>query len=183
MTNEFDYYLIERKSDETYPLIMETGYEPDDINPKLIKIAFNSPVPRNPVMADYLKGAESFFTTRIADVITKLNIEGVKLIETKWAGKQKNLTEKYFCLNVTNKIEAMDKEKSDYEYEFRIYSIYKFVLDKEALKKTPLENRLIFKLREALSRVVFHKSVVDAIMAENPTGVQFRPIEEFGDFN
>jgi predicted glycosyltransferase len=80
---------------------------------------------------------------------------------------------------VDNKIEAMDKEKSEYEYEFRIYSIYKFVLDREALKKIPLEKRLVFRLREALSRTVFHKSIVDAIMAENPTGVQFRPIENW----
>ena len=133
-------------------------------------------------MADYLEGSECFFTAKIADIIKDLNINGIKLIETKWVGKQKDITEKYFCLSIANKIEAMDKEKSVYEYEFRIYSIEKFVLDIEALKKIPLEDRYIFKLREALSRVLFHKSIVDKIMSVNPTGLQFKPIEGFGDF-
>jgi hypothetical protein len=81
--------------------------------------------------------------------------------------------------NEYNDIAAMDKEKSEFTKPRRAYFISKFVLDREALKKIPLEKRLVFVLKEAPSRVVFHKSVVDAIMAENPTGVQFRPIENW----
>ena len=175
-TNEFDYYVIASKNDETYPLIMETGYEPDDINPKLIKIAFNDPPFRNPVMADYLQGSDCFFTAKIADILKNLNLDYIKLIETKWVGKQKNIAEKYWCLNVDNVIAAMDKEKSEYEYEFRIYSIFEFISDREAMQEISLEKRLVFRLKEALSSVVFHKTVVDLIMAKNPTGLQFTPI-------
>ncbi|GHT14496.1 hypothetical protein FACS189432_06520 [Bacteroidia bacterium] len=179
MENEFEYYLIERKSDQAYPLIKEVGYEPDDINPTLIEIEFNDPIPRNPVLADLLKGPENYVTSKIADVIKKLNIEGVRFIATELTDPKGNVYDDYFCLNVANKIEAMDKEKSEYVYKYRVYSIRQFVLDRETLKKIPLEKRLVFRLREALSRTAFHKSVVDAIMAENPTGVQFRPIEEW----
>ena len=182
MTNEFDYYLIERKSDETYPLIKINGRD-NRQNPTLMYIAFNNPVPRNPVMADYLKGSENFFTARIADAIKKLNIYGVRFIATELTDHKGNVHNDYFCLAVDNDIAAMDKEKSEYTKPRRAYFINKFVLDREALKKIPLEKRLVFVLEEAPSRVVFHKSVVDAIMAENPTGVQFRPIEEFAHFN
>jgi hypothetical protein len=178
MANDFDYYIIERKTDETYPLIMETGYEPDDINPKLIKMAFNDPIPKKPVMADYLKGPENYFMAKIADIIMNLKLDYIKLIETKWVGKQKDIMEKYWCLNVDNDIEAMDKEKSVYKKPRRAYFIEKFVLDKVALEKIPLKKRLIFVLEEAPSRVVFHKSVVDLIMAVNPTGLQFKPIKD-----
>ncbi|GHV58852.1 hypothetical protein FACS1894103_1080 [Campylobacterota bacterium] len=179
MENEFDYYLIERKSDQTYPLVKEVGYEPDDINPTLIKIAFNDPIPQKPVMADFLKGADCFINQKIADVIIGFKLDYIKLTDTKWVGKQKNITEKYYHLMVDNDIAAMDKEKSEYVYKYRVYSIRQFALDRESLKKIPLKKRLIFVLEEAPSNVVFHKSVVDAIMAENPTGVQFRPIEEW----
>jgi hypothetical protein len=177
MNNDFDYYLIESKSDETYPLIRIAGRDNRE-NPTLMHLEFNDPVPRNPVMADYLEGSENFFIARIADVIKKLNIDGVRFIATELTDPKGNVYDNYFCLNVENDIEAMDKEKSEYVYKYRIYSIRKFVLDREALKKIPLEKRLVFVLEEALSRVVFHKSVVDVIMAENPTGVQFKRIEE-----
>ncbi|GHT57737.1 hypothetical protein FACS18945_2690 [Bacteroidia bacterium] len=179
MENEFEYYLIDSKDDQTYPLIKEVGYEPDAINPTLIEIAFNDPIPRKPVMADLLEGADYFIKQKIADVIIGLKLDYIKLTDTKWVGKQKNITEKYYHLTVDNDIAAMDKEKSEYVYKYRVYSIRQFVLDREALKKIPLEKRLVFVLKEALSNVVFHKSVVDAIMAENPIGVQFRPIEEW----
>jgi hypothetical protein len=129
-------------------------------------------------MADFLKGSECFFNKKIADVINGLKLDYIKIIKTQWVGKQKDIVEKYFCLNVDNDIEAMDKEKSEFIYKYRVYSIKKFILDKAALEKIPFEKRLIFVLDEAPSRVVFHKSVVDLIMAQNPTGVQFIHIEE-----
>jgi hypothetical protein len=142
----------------------------------------NNPPLRKPVMADFLKGSECFFSKKIYDIINTLHLDYIKLIETKWVGKQKDIAEKYWCLNVDNDIAVMDKEKSVYEKPRRTYFIKKFVLDRESLKKIPLEKRLIFVMEEAMSNVVFHKSVVDAIMATNPTGLEFKPIEEYGTF-
>ena len=181
-TNEFDYYLIERKHDETYPLIKEVGYKPNDINPKLILLEFDDPKPRNPVMADFLEGPEVFISAKIADVIKKFNPKGVKFIQTKLTDPKKNVYENYLCMHVENRIEALDKEQSEYEYEYRVYSITKFVIDRKNLGEIPLEERLIFAPKETPARKVFHKSVVDAIMAENPTGVQFRPLENWSAF-
>jgi hypothetical protein len=177
MANDFDYYIIDSKDDEMYPLIDIRGRDNRE-NPTLIDIEIGDPVPRKPVMADYLQGSECFFTAKIADIIKNLKLDYIKLIETKWVGKYKNIEEKYWCLNIDNDIEAMDKKESIFEYEFRVYSIEKFVLDKTALKKIPLEKRLIFVLTEDMSNVVFHKSVIDLIMAVNPTGLEFKPIEE-----
>jgi hypothetical protein len=59
------------------------------------------------------------------------------------------------------------------------YSIDRFTLDKEVLGKIPLEERLIFRLEEDETMKLYHKSIVDAIMAVNPTGVQFTKVEDW----
>ncbi|MDR2870589.1 MAG: hypothetical protein LBV04_09070 [Deferribacteraceae bacterium] len=70
------------------------------------------------------------------------------------------------------------------EYELdtndgEIRSITKLILDKEILSNIPLEKRLIFSLQEDCSKYIYHKSMVDAIMATNPEGIIFTPIEEW----
>ena len=181
-TNEFDYYLIDSKDDESYPLIMEVGYKPNDINPKLILLEFNDPKPRNPVMADFLEGPEIYITAKIADIIKKFNPKGVKFIPTKLTDPKKNVYENYTCMLIDNDIEALDKEQSVFEKPRRVYFISKFVLDRKVLGEIPLEERLVLVPEESPDYKVFHKSVVDAIMAENPTGVQFHPLENWSAF-
>jgi hypothetical protein len=87
--------------------------------------------------------------------------------------------EDYICINVEdNTYEAMDKEKSDFEYDCGSYWINKIVLDREILKDIPLNKRLGFRLREKPGYPLYHKSVVEAILALEPTGVYFENIEE-----
>ena len=179
MDNEFDYFVIESENggDEIYPLIDIVEMDDED-NPSLMSIEIGEPFLKNPIMADCLEGSEWFFSKKIYDIINDLKIDYIKLIETKWIGKYKNIDEKYWCLSIENRIEAMDKEKSVYKKPQRTYKIQKFILDKTSLEKIPLEKRLIFVLQEEPASIVFHKSVTDLIMALNPTGLQFTPIEK-----
>ena len=179
--NEFEYYFLQRKDDQAYPLIRITEREGGN-PPTLIHIEFNDPIPRNPVMADYLAGSGIFITEKIVNEIKKINIEGVNFIATELTDNKGNMSDDYFCLHTSTRILAMDKEKSKYEYQFRIYNIEKFYLDKKVLKEIPLEQRLVFVLRESPEKVLFHKSVVDTIMAVNPTGMEFVNIEGYGGF-
>lgn len=55
------------------------------------------------------------------------------------------------------------------------------VINKEAMAKVPLEDRLMYVSGEDMARVFYHKSIVDAIMSVNPTGVAFIPVEEWDD--
>lgn len=174
--NEFEYYFIRRKDDEAYPLICITGRD-DEENPTFMNLEFNEPIPRNPVMADYLEGPEIFITEKIANKIKELNINGVKLISTELVDTKGTLYDNYFCLLTNKDIEAMDREKSDFEYEFQIYEIEKFVFDQALLKSIPLEDRLVFVLGESPEKTLFHRSVVDAIMVLNPTGMEFVNME------
>jgi len=189
MTNEFDYYLIDRNNWEAYPLIEITNFDELDYT-TFMYIQFASPIPRNPVLADFLLGLYLpsfgyYFSRRIANAIEKMNIYGIRFISTELTDPKGNVSNDYFCLDVTNRIAAMNQEKSEYKFKDYIhddsvnreYSIDKFVLDKVALKQTPLEKRLVFLLEEAGEEIVLHKSVVDAIIAEKPTGIQFHHLE------
>ncbi|MWP49536.1 MULTISPECIES: DUF1629 domain-containing protein [unclassified Gilliamella] len=168
--------------DQTYPLIKEVGYEPedDDRNATLVYLEFNDPIPRNPVMADFLSGPEIYITDKIVEVIKNFSIKGVKFIDTELTTPKGELIEDYFCMLVDNDIEVLDKEKSEFTYKYLVYSVSKFILDREVLNKIPLEERLIFLPEESPSKILFHETVAKAIMDENPTGMEFINIETGG---
>jgi hypothetical protein len=130
-------------------------------------------------MADFLSGPLDFVRKRIADVMQSLNMEGVRFIPTKLTFPKGEIMEDYICINVEdNTYVAMDKEKSDFSYKHRSYWINKIVLDREILKDIPLNKRLGFRLREEPGEYLYHKSVVEAILALEPTGVYFENIED-----
>jgi len=175
MQNNFDYYMMRRKGDQTYPLIRILADNSD-----FMELAFNNPIPNNPVMADYLSGPEDFVTKRIAKAMQQLNMEGVGFIPTRLTDRKGNIIEDYICIDVNcNIYEAMDKNKSEYEYEYGSYWIQKVILDRESLNNIPLNKRLGLRLKEAPGYSLYHQSVVDAIMALDPTGIYFQHIEEY----
>lgn len=174
--NEFEYYYIRRKDDQAYPLISITGRDNEE-SPTFMNLEFNDPIPRNPVMADYLNGSEIFFRKKVADKIKELDIDEIKLVATELTDPKGTIHDDYFCLLTENYIEAMDQEKSDFTYQFGIYSVKKYCFDRDVLVELPLKDRLIFLPEESPEKMLFHRSVVDAIMALNPTGMEFVNME------
>ena len=173
-TNEFDYYLIDLNIQvKKRPQVNIVGQEGDYQDPSMYKLEFENQYTK-PFMADYF--FEELVSEKIAEVLINLNIKGIRLIPTKWVKRQKDRTEKYFYLQIDNEFEVMDKEKSEYEKKRGMYHIEKLVVAEELLK-IPLEKRLVFEMSEE-AEVLFHKSVVDAIMATNPIGFKFKSIGE-----
>ncbi|WP_128330635.1 hypothetical protein [Apibacter sp. HY039] len=172
-----NYYFVRRKSDQAYPLLCVTERD-NEFNPTLINLEFNGTIPKNPVMADFLSGPELFFTEKVCEVIKSFTLPYVKFIATELTTQKGACIEDYFCLLTDNKYEVMDKEKSLYEKPRLVYFIKKFVLNKSLLVEIPLQNRLIFKPRESLLKILFHESIVKAVMEVNPTGIEFVNIEK-----
>ena len=116
-----------------------------------------------------------------------MNMEGVRIVPIELSDQKGGYIEDYYCIYVDdNTYEALDKEKSDYEYdeECDMYYINGYVLDREVLKKIPLNKRLGWRLLEDPGIYLYHKSVIDEIKKLNPTGVEFLNIEEYeGMFN
>ncbi len=112
-------------------------------------------------------------------MIKSFKPKGIKIIDTELTTPQGKIIKDYFCLLSDNIIEALDKDKSDYEKPRMTYFIKKLILDRKILSEIPLEQRLVFLLRESL-HIVFHETLAKAIMAVNPTGMEFINIETDG---
>ena len=174
---DFEYYFMESKEDQAYPMI-----DLMDENGEIIEAQLGDPLPRRPILADYLTGAKDFVTKKIADVMLAMNMEGVRIVPIELSDQKGGYIEDYYCIYVDdNTYEALDKEKSDYEYdeECDMYYISEYVLDREVLKKIPLNKRLGWRLLEDPGIYLYHKSVIDEIKKLNPTGVEFINIEEY----
>lgn len=180
----FNYYFISRKGDQAYPLIKSVKSDKDEkFFTKFMYLEFNTPIPRNPVMADFLSGADVFLTKRIVEEIKKFQPEGVVFLPTELTDPKGNVFDDYIVVVPReNSYEALDKEKSQYEYEYGTYWIDKIVLDRKALNEISIKKRLIFRLKEAPGYVLFHESLVEAISKLNPTGMIFRNVEKHEGF-
>lgn len=187
--NEFEYYLIGSNGDPSSPLLrgddLNTNFlsRTEPVNTDLpIKLTFNSPIPRKPIMMDYHSMPHSVVSKKIYDVLDSLNIYGVEYLPAVVRdSKTDDLHSDYFIIHVCNRISCLDMNKSEYSMSKVLNSVSqidKLVLDKEILSNIPLEKRLIFLLKEGVSKKIYHKSIVDAIMATNPEGVVFSKIED-----
>jgi hypothetical protein len=191
MNNEFDYYLIERAGGAAYPLLDETpgskhtrkyiynNKENVIENPETMEFTFGEPYPRKPVIGDYFSQPESIVSGKIKNVLEPLRIKTIQLIPAIVTSNKGEVYEGFYYIHLYKIIQAMDMKTSKYEQDDDYFSIDRFNLDTEILGKIPLEVRLIFKLKESPTKKLYHKSIVDAIMAVNPVGVQFTKVEDW----
>jgi hypothetical protein len=148
-----------------------------------MEFVFRAPIPRKPVIGDYFAaGGNSVISKKIADIMLPMNIKGIQLIPATVKSNKGVIYEDFFFVYIHHYIEAMDKEKSKFEVSSSgsgVYFIDSFRLDEKVLKEIPLEERLVFKLKESGTKNLYHRSVVDAIMATAPEGVQFIKVENW----
>lgn len=188
MNNEFNYYFIERDNNDQYPLLKTDANCPPYLrkkefieNPETMSFALAKPIPRKPKMVDYHPAPYPVVSKKIHDALAPMNIKGIQFIPAIITGKNNEIYEDYWFLNICNQYPALDKEKSNCEWNSLglAYLMMSIVLNEEYLKTIPLEERLVFFLSENGVKQFFHKSVVDAIMAINPVGLKFYNIREW----
>ena len=184
MDNE-KYYFVERKEDQAYPMISITNMGKVERGEDDVLECYIDPVLRKPVMADYLRSAKDVFSKRIADVMQAMNMEGVHFYPTEVDDTKGSVYNDYVCVVVDcNTYKLLDLKKSEYEMDDEIdpdnpmFDVYKVVIDRQRLNEIPLHKRLGMRLREYPGRYLYHQSVVDAVMALEPTGMYFQDIED-----
>lgn len=193
---DFEYYVIGRSTDKAYPLLDPKEdsrhtklYIGDNFSefcgkpipdPLPVEFVFGDPIPRKPVIGDYFSEPESIVSKKIANVLLPMNITGIQLIPATVESNKGDVYEDLFWIYIHHYIEAMDKKKTKFELsKYGLYRFDRFLLDENVLKEIPLEERLVFKLKEKSSIKLYHRSVVDAIMATNPAGVMFTKVEDW----
>lgn len=191
MDTNYSYYVMERDGTDSYPRIYDSEdsehttdyiyiYKDEKIeDPKVTEFNFAEPFFKEPVIGDYFSQPAAVVSPKIADVLLPHHIEGIQLIPAIVNGNKGEVYEGYFYIHIYHHLEAMDKEKSNYTPSGRSYSIKKFVLDQEALSKIPLQERLIFRLKEDSTKKLIHQSLVDEILKTDPKGVVFKKVEDW----
>lgn len=181
-----NYFKIYRENNDNYPLLRSTtnsDYEFEDNfieNAKVIEYTLGKPISKKPVMVDYHKTPYSVISDKIANEIR--GVYGIQLIPAIITGKDNELYENYFYLHIHNHLPVLDRERSVYtwiERRQRANPIEKFFLDMKLLEEIPLEERLIFKLKENSTFEIFHESIVEKILSTDPVGVKFMPVEKW----
>ncbi len=193
MENEFEYYLISNTGEPNVPLLMcndEMNSRGTDFiyldefaqieNP--IYLALNPPVPPKPNLnVDYLQLPSAVFSQKVYNLLSSLNISGYQLVPAVIVDNKRKEYEGFWIENAYTCFKCFDDEESIYEIDDFTETweqVEKLVLDREAIKKIPLKDRYIFRSEELCEFVLYHKTIVDAIMEVNPTGIRFIPVEE-----
>jgi hypothetical protein len=197
MNNELDYYLAfpvmtpgtptvivspDWDCDQDINLI-ETEIQLDDFGPIPIEFEFDEPYPKKPVIVDsFTNCGFGVISEKLYAILEPLKINGLQLISATVADPRNHTVyDGYYFPHIFNHIECLDMNASVYSTSVlgTIRSIKKMVLDTKILSKIPLENRLILRLGESFPFALFHGSVVEKMMAVNPTGIRFVKVEDY----
>ena len=189
--DKFEYYVLERDSSHSYPLIMCDpdsehteeyiyDYENEKIpKPAVMEFTFSEPYFKKPLIGDYFSQPESVISDKLKKILSSMNIFGIQIIPAIITSNKGDMYEDYYYIHIYNIIKSMDKLNSKFEEGDDCYFIDKFKLDLNILRNIPLEKRLIFKLEEDQTLMLYHKSVVEALMSVEPTGLKFIKVEDW----
>ncbi|MEM9102366.1 MAG: DUF1629 domain-containing protein [Pseudomonadota bacterium] len=179
-----EYYVIERESNDNYPLFswdQRSGKfglgKPIEIK-EPVKLRLGEPISANFEWVDFHRLPACVFSKRITDVLKPMQLYGIQLVPAK-VRNPKGLSDEprdYWFMHVWNRITCLDREQSELdidEVDGRIWSIEKLVLDEEVLGLVELKKRQVFELTEDTSTLLIHQSVKDAILSVNPVGCRF----------
>jgi hypothetical protein len=184
-----EYYYLERDGNPNYPLLRVDDDDYEEIEDatkwiereKPFELCFGEPVPRKPQMADYHSLPSSVVSEKIKLVFDELNIPDVQLfpstiLDTKTGERIKG----YYLIKIFNQITCLEREQSEWRCSSGnpniVVDVKKLVFDNEVLDKIPLDERLVFALEENAAYEFFHRSVVEKIIATNPTGLKPYPV-------
>ena len=196
MNNEFEYYLIENAGVPSVPLLMNN----DDMNPKgnrlsvvyrstrvvvdsPIYLSINPPYPAKPNFdVDFLQHPFSVYSQKIHDVLIPLNIKDYNLLPCIIVDRKGEEYKEFWLEHIYNAIPCIDTEQSGCRYIAfgKTWGNFKkIVLKNELLEEIPLEDRLIFRPKETSEFMLYHRTIVNAIMAVKPINIKFIPVDKW----
>ncbi|WP_410478110.1 imm11 family protein [Myxococcus sp. MxC21-1] len=183
-----DYFVLERAGDSSVPLLkwrQESGEFRKGravVGQEAVQLQLLDPAPAEPKMVDHHALPDPVVSTRIRNVLRKFELHDVQLIQAVvWIGNDVYV---YWLVHIFNEVRCLDEEKSEVirspSRRF-IHSIERLVLMEEVLAAIPLKERRVFALAESPSVNLFHREVVEEILALTPAveGLRFVPAAEW----
>lgn len=196
MKKEFDYYVITPTNLKHSPKLMEDFGAYDSLDYLYMSeqapfqhisfLKFNFlDAPKSDLNTDYLDlYGFGVFSDKVKEELDKyLPIKGFEWVTAIIRGKKKDIFDGFSIANIYLKLNCFDEKLSVFdkindstgEWE----GIKKVVLNKEALSKIPLSERLCIRAKENFTFQLYHKSIVNIINSVNPHGLKFIPVEDW----
>lgn len=185
-----DYFVIEAEANSSHPLLQwdeDSGrfYKGERVAvTEPVRLRLGSPIPVSPVMVDHHTLPEPVFSRRVMELLEPLELHDVQLVPADVKVKPDDVR-RYWLLHVFNEIPCIDRQRSSCTFypDGSVLGLNKLVLDERALQEIPLEQRMLFVLAESPSTYVFHRSLVDRILALTPPpeGMRFFRVDRWND--
>ena len=117
--------------------------------------------------------------TALRDALLALEVPNMFMHPAIYIDDRERWHEDYWFCTFTALFDCWDRTASDASTRFvevngeKNYDVYEYVLNKELLDKTPLEQRLLFKMGGTLEAFVFcHESIVGLFRRDMPNGAR-----------
>jgi len=193
MTLDTEYYVLESENNEHYPLLgidsestvgKATFYRPEPVkleDDDHLVFAMDAPIPEQPQLSSYLVTPCPVIDEKLKQVLESVMIAGSQYFpaSVRFDGR---LHDHYYFWHVYLEISCLHKERSEYEWDEDdpdFYMVDKISLDETILNRISESGRWVFRLKESINRILVHESVVEKVMAINPTGIRFIRVDEW----
>lgn len=95
------------KGDQAFPMI-----DLLDQRKEIIKAQLGDPLPKCPILADYLTGSKDFVSKKIANIMLAMDMEGVRILPIELSDRKGGYINNYYCIYVdSNTFEALDQRE------------------------------------------------------------------------
>jgi hypothetical protein len=191
-TNVFnkEYFIISRPDDDRLPApspdadAAENRYKVQPLGAK--PLIFREGFPEDETIYNNLPdiiqdGFDILVINEIAEKLRDMDIPNLAVQPAIFIDHKKKWHENYWYLTFTKEFDCWDREHSDYnpeplDTEPPSHDVYSFSLNEELLKKTPLKDRLLFRIGSTMMGEVFvHQSIADLFRV---FGVDLVPLED-----
>ena len=117
----------------------------------------------------------SLFSRQFIDALTSLNVDNIEYLKANVSVKANQKKLDYCVVNVLDKINALDKDESDFIIiEDQVIDVETMVFD-----ESKIQGRKIFMLGEIPLLIVVHKSIKEIVEAQGLTGFAFISSDEY----
>ncbi|MCP3165755.1 imm11 family protein [Myxococcus qinghaiensis] len=184
-----EYFVLEAAANDSHPLLQwdESGsafHRGEAVSvTEPIRLRLGQPVPRHPVMVDHHTLPEPVISERIRNVLEPLSLHRVQFVPADVRVSTGDVR-RYWLMHVFNELACIDARRSLCRRSpsgLVMVSLDKLVLDEQMLRAVPEELRRVFVLTESVSTYLFHVSMVEKVLALQPEGFRFVPVNQWND--
>jgi len=171
-------FRYERQPVGSPPLVFEnSGYEFDK----------KRGIPSLKHLPDILfDGSNLVVRSYIREKLLNYDIPNLHMHPTVYIHDDGKWHEDYWYMTFTEQFDCWDRQHSTYELEplemggFKLHSVYTYSLNEELLDKTPLEQRLLFKMGGTQDGyIVCHQKLLGLFPSGSKSGAKFTTIADY----